>query len=204
MQNIHTLVVENFFKYLDKLPVSRRTVRSYKSDFWNFYKWIATNKGDGLYVVFSKESPSLVFDQYKEYLRTTDSPRKTVNRRLSSLRHFSRFMRLQGLVDERVVQGISNVPLSDIERGRERANPMFALVGILAIFAFSPILSQNTKSFDWSSIYQDTKLASTYKISRLGEISDIDSKKINTVIILKDGVETLKGASGIESCGAIY
>lgn len=106
-------IKKEFVKYLDSLGLSPKTHKNYRSDLAHFIGWaILRVRSFGSYVDSLTEAiPFLTQDfakEYKNYMTENKAPVKTVNRRLSTLRHLSKFLLASQVVDFDFMQGIEN------------------------------------------------------------------------------------------------
>lgn len=107
-------VKNEFFKYLSSLGLSSKSYKNYKSDLHHFLAWVIIRlKNYGSYLESLTDSiPFLTLslvEEYKTYLQSTGTPIKTVNRRLSTLRHLGHFLQKSGSLDTDFMQSIENV-----------------------------------------------------------------------------------------------
>lgn len=114
-------VKKDFINYLHSLGISPKSHKNYKSDLTHFSSWVIEKvRSFGSHietlteaVPFLSESISL---EYKEHMIANNTPNKTVNRRLSTLRHFSKSLLASGLIDFDFVNGIENISLAQTKR----------------------------------------------------------------------------------------
>lgn len=104
----------NFIKYLDNLGLSPKTHKNYRSDLSHFTAWLILRvRSFGSYVETLTESlPFLsknISTEYKTFLVENKIPVKTINRRLSTLRHLSKFLVSVQALDLDIMDGIENV-----------------------------------------------------------------------------------------------
>jgi len=104
----------NFVKYLDSLGLSPKSHKNYRSDLNHFTGWaILKIRSFGSYIeTLSEAVPFLsksIVNEYRTYLAENNIPIKTINRRLSTLRHFSKSLLLSNSVDINFMDGIENV-----------------------------------------------------------------------------------------------
>lgn len=110
--NLDNLALD-FNKYLSLISnLSKPTARSYRSDVLHFINWLKHHlgvyeipRGD----IITKEC----FNDYIDFLATSDSPVLSTNRKLSALRHFFDFCTSQELVSENYARGVNNFRKSD-------------------------------------------------------------------------------------------
>lgn len=109
---------DKFEKYLtDEIGVSRNTLKFYRSDFYHFSGWfilkaktlgIATDRIEELLPLLSKSLASA----YRNFLEQNNIPPKTVNRRLSTLRHLAKFLTAIQILDFDFMEGQNNLNIS--------------------------------------------------------------------------------------------
>lgn len=104
----------NFENYLRNLKISSKSLRNYRSDAMHFFNWAKNSlKSTGVYIEDILEtSPFLSFEFVASYLadlRTNGIPDKTINRRLSTLRHLSRFLIDSAILESDFMSEVSNV-----------------------------------------------------------------------------------------------
>ena len=107
-------VKKDFIKYLDSLGLSPRSHKNYRSDLGYFLSWtILRIRSFGAYVESLTEViPFLNTDlgrEFKNYMAENSVPPKTINRRLSTLRHLSKFLTQSHVVDKDFAGGIENI-----------------------------------------------------------------------------------------------
>lgn len=106
-----------FKKYLLAGNVAPVTVKNYLSDFRHFWGWLIfklrANTGVDLAQIGREKIISYLrvanLQEYRDYLVENNLPRKTINRRLSTLRKFCSFCILQGWMEKNPAKQISNV-----------------------------------------------------------------------------------------------
>src|SRR5688572_13295931 len=86
-----------FENYLQKSGISLKSIKNYKSDISHFLGWaILKLKAIGTYAETLLElTPFLsssFASEYVSYMVSNNFPKKTINRRLSTLRHLSKFL----------------------------------------------------------------------------------------------------------------
>ena len=91
----------NFKKYLKLKNLSKVSVKNYISDIRQFLKWAAKNN--------LKPSSTTNFFHYRTYLTTENTPVKTINRYLCSLRCFGDFLQKAGLSPINPANKIENI-----------------------------------------------------------------------------------------------
>lgn len=112
---------ESFLNYLTGLGVSSQSIKHYKSDLSHFTAWILFKiRSLGVYGEELKEAiPFLntkIASEYKEFMVKNQNPTKTINRRLSTLRHLSRFLVSTQLVDSDFMQDVANISVLPIHK----------------------------------------------------------------------------------------
>jgi len=108
------LIKKEFGKYLESLGVSPKSHKNYRSDLSYFLSWtILKVRSFGAYVESLTEVvPFLnsgIANEYKNYMVVNNIPVKTINRRLSTLRHLSRFLHSSDNIDADFMENIENV-----------------------------------------------------------------------------------------------
>lgn len=104
----------NFVKYLDSLGLSPKSHKNYRSDLNHFTGWVLLKvRSFGSYIETLTEAvPFLsktIITEYRAYLTENNIPPKTINRRLSTLRHLSKFLMAESAVDSNFMEGIENI-----------------------------------------------------------------------------------------------
>lgn len=108
------IIAKNFLLYLSEKGLSRKTLRNYKSDLSHFNGWLIL-KVRAIGVLTGTLSEAIPFinkktaSDYKEYLSENIQSIKTINRRLSTLRHLSRFLTENQILNLDFTQGVSNL-----------------------------------------------------------------------------------------------
>jgi site-specific recombinase XerD len=107
-------VKKEFIKYLDFLGISPKTHKNYRSDLSHFMEWaILKIRSFGSYAdSLSEIVPFLSHDLahgYKNYMAENKAPVKTINRRLSTLRHLARFLTATQIIDLDFMNGIEKM-----------------------------------------------------------------------------------------------
>lgn len=116
-------LTNKFFQYLSSLGISNKTHKNYRSDINHFTGWLLL-KLKTFGIAAEELSEALPFiskktaTEYKDYLSQNNISRKTINRRLSTLRHLGRFLLETQILDFNFSEEISNIsarkPLSPI------------------------------------------------------------------------------------------
>lgn len=137
--------LEYFFNYLAKSGVSDSSFKYYRSDISHFSGWMILKIrtwgifADSLLEITPFIKGSLVAE-YRDYLIKNAVSPKTINRRLSSLRHLSRFLILSQISDSDFMDGISNVSLSFSQKS----------------FLIHPLLPQFQKELESQKVSKNT------------------------------------------------
>lgn len=107
-------LTNKFFQYLSSLGISSKTHKNYKSDVNHFTGWLLL-KLKTLGIAAEELSETLPFiskktaKEYKDYLSQNNISTKTINRRLSTLRHLGRFLLETQILDFNFSEEISNI-----------------------------------------------------------------------------------------------
>ncbi len=109
-----TNILQKFFKYLSRLGISPKSHKNYRSDISHFSKWflIQVRQWGVATSAFSDTLPFLNQESGKNYIKylvTSKVANKTINRRLSTLRHLSRFLTSSQILDFNFMEGITNI-----------------------------------------------------------------------------------------------
>ena len=102
-----------FNKYLSNLGISAKSHKNYRSDISHFTGWLILKvRSFGSYIETLAEGVPFLNNalahEYKNYMLENKVSLKTVNRRLSTLRHLSRFLVASQIIDVDFVRGIEN------------------------------------------------------------------------------------------------
>lgn len=111
-------VEELFSDYLTRIGISGKTFKNYRSDVAHFTGWIIFRvRTFGVSVQELTEAIPFLSDglarEYKTYLVENNVSSKTVNRRLSTLRHLGRFLLESQILDFDFMNGLQNITLSE-------------------------------------------------------------------------------------------
>lgn len=117
-----------FFNYLNSLGISAVSFKNYRSDIGHFIAWaILKIRSYGSYVEsltdivpFLKNNLGI---EYKSYMIENSVPAKTLNRRLSTLRHLSKFLLQSRMIENDFTSGIEN--LSSNPGRKSSVSPVF-------------------------------------------------------------------------------
>lgn len=114
LQNHIDSIKQNFSEYLINLGLSPKSHKNYKSDLSHFSGWIILKvRSFGSYIESLTEAvPFLskeIAAEYKNFMIENAIPVKTINRRLSTLRHLSKFLLFSQNLDHNFMEGIENI-----------------------------------------------------------------------------------------------
>ena len=118
---------KEFYKYLYNLKISPKSHKNYRSDLNHFSRWLKLKlKSIGTYIESLSDaipflSTNLISD-YKNFMIENSIPPKTINRRLSTLRHLSKFLVSTQIVDTDFLYSIENI--SSIKTFTDTASPL--------------------------------------------------------------------------------
>lgn len=111
-----TDITQKFLNYLKDLGISPKSHKNYRSDISHFSGWfLFTIRRWG--VATSEFSEAIPFinqksaKEYRLFLVKNKVADKTINRRLSTLRHLSRFLTATQILDFDFMKGIVNISL---------------------------------------------------------------------------------------------
>jgi site-specific recombinase XerD len=127
-ENISDSVRKDFLEYLSSRGLSPETYKNYKSDLVHFIGWaILKVRSIGAYVESLTEivpflNPGMG-SEYRSYMIENDTPVKTINRRLSTVRNLARFLVESKIVDFNFSDGLKNV--GGNLREMNEINPIF-------------------------------------------------------------------------------
>ncbi|MBI2066142.1 site-specific integrase [Candidatus Woesebacteria bacterium] len=109
--------LNSFLNYLSSSGVSDKSLKYYRSDISHFTGWIILKvRTWGIFAETVTEiipfiNTRLAYE-YKIFLTQNNISPKTVNRRLSTLRHLSRFLLASQISNSDFMEGISNIDIS--------------------------------------------------------------------------------------------
>lgn len=114
MQVIKDNTVKDFLNKLQNEGKSKVSIKNYKSDIGHFLAWaILKLKSYGTYAESVTEIVPFInhkfFNEYKDYMAENGIKVKTINRRLSTLRNFSKFLYSGNMIEQDFMLGIQNV-----------------------------------------------------------------------------------------------
>ena len=113
----------NFIKYLSSLGISPKSHKNYRSDLNHFLAWaILKIRSFGSFAESLTEtvpflSPDLA-QAYKSFMKENSFPDKTINRRLSTLRHLSRYLVASQVIDSDFMTTIENITTAKQPRSK--------------------------------------------------------------------------------------
>jgi len=106
--------MNEFLTYLSALNISVKSLKNYKSDVTHFTAWIILKvRSYGAFIENLTEAipflnKNLVWE-YKTYLLENSTPDKTINRRLSTLRHLAKHLLVSQIVNFDFMEGVENI-----------------------------------------------------------------------------------------------
>lgn len=109
--------LNSFFDYLSSSGVSDKSLKYYRSDISHFTGWIILKvRTWGIFAETVTEIIPFIntrlAHEYKSFLTQNNISPKTVNRRLSTLRHLSRFLLASQIANSDFMEGIANIDIS--------------------------------------------------------------------------------------------
>lgn len=137
-------VKNDFLKYLDSLGLAPKSHKNYRSDLSHFIAWLITKiRSFGSYTETLTESiPFLnlnMASEYKNHMLENQISSKTINRRLSTVRHLSRFLVSSQILDFDFTEGVQNLSSAKAKR-----IPVSPLVSDFRSYLESEKVSPNT------------------------------------------------------------
>lgn len=121
--------LKSFFEYLGKRGISPNTLKFYKSDLSHFTGWMMLKART--WGIFAETVIEIIpfinkklAQEYRHFLVQNHVPFKTINRRLSTLRHLARFLLLSQIVNFDFMNGISNI--STVTNDSTSIHPLLA------------------------------------------------------------------------------
>lgn len=113
MQLTNESTIKNFLNYLLTSGKSKISIKNYKSDISHFLAWAVLKlKSFGTYAESFLEITPFInrdfFTNYKNFMIENGTKTKTINRRLSTLRGFSRYLASEQIIDLDFMEGIQN------------------------------------------------------------------------------------------------
>jgi site-specific recombinase XerD len=145
----------DFLVHLTSLGLSGKSHKNYKSDLNHFSAWVILKirAYGSLAESLTDAVPFLgsnLAGEYKNYLTKNLTPVRTVNRRLSTLRHLSRYLVLSRIIDSDFMDKIANV--SDGKVGKPKTH--HAVVNEFRTYLEEEKVSPNTLKNYLSDIRQ--------------------------------------------------
>lgn len=127
MQISSDKIINNFLNNLLIDGKSKVSIKNYKSDIAHFLAWaILKLKSFGALVENIAEVVPFIdqhfFNEYKKYMVENNVKIKTTNRRLSSLRSFSRYLSNEHITDQDFMSGIQNVGIGIPSKLQEKSH----------------------------------------------------------------------------------
>ena len=109
-----TKLSSEFEKYLlEEANISKKSLKFYRSDLKHFSCWL----------IFQLKSP-ILGGNYKEFLILNNSPKRTINRRLSTLRHLAKFFQFSGSLDFNFMSNVENMTsTSNLQSAKPALHP---------------------------------------------------------------------------------
>jgi site-specific recombinase XerD len=122
-------ITQKFFNYLNDLGISPKSHKNYRSDISHFSGWflLAVRKWGVVINEFSEAIPFISQKsarEYKHFLIKNKVADKTINRRMSTLRHLSRFLTSTQILDFDFMKDITNISLAS-DSGTHPLLPQF-------------------------------------------------------------------------------
>ena len=125
-----TKLSSEFEKYLlEEANISKKSLKFYRSDLKHFSCWLIFQlKSQGsLARSFSETVPfisPILGGNYKEFLILNNSPKRTINRRLSTLRHLAKFFQFSGSLDFNFMSNVENMTsTSNLQSAKPALHP---------------------------------------------------------------------------------
>jgi site-specific recombinase XerD len=106
--------ISEFFDKLNRVGISALSIKNYRSDVYHFVGWLIFSvRSLGVAVDSFSECTPFIQPQmgirYKKFLVENRLSSKTVNRRLTTLRHLSRFLNDKHIITFDFTQDVSNI-----------------------------------------------------------------------------------------------
>ena len=123
-------LTQKFEKYLtEELKISKNTLKFYKSDLGHFASWLLSKlRGSGSLVNELDEAAPYINTenarQYLEHLQGAGATNKTINRRLSTLRNFSRFLVSQNISEYGFMDNVGNLVIDRNSKKEKNVTPI--------------------------------------------------------------------------------
>jgi len=118
---------KNFVNYLGSFSLSNKSLKNYKSDLNHFTGWIILKiRSFGSYADTLTEAIPFISrelaKEYKNYMIENSISPKTINRRLSTARHLSKYLHSNEILDIDFMEQIENI--SSAKKHRSPASPV--------------------------------------------------------------------------------
>jgi len=136
--NIYNLE-PNFRSYLEKLDISRTSINNYSADLRSYLSWLtATLKSQNLEFDISHVTPESV-KRYIILLQNKNTPVKTINRQLSSLRTFLKWCIANNWIPPFPVESITNSKLTPFKMAsfwfiNQKRSIIIFFIGFFSVF----------------------------------------------------------------------
>lgn len=110
-------ITKAFYEYLSSSGIADKSLKFYVSDLSHFTGWVILKvRSWGVFAeTLSEILPfidSKLAHEYRSFLSHNDISPKTVNRRLSTLRHLARFLMHSQLASSDFMEGVGNIDIS--------------------------------------------------------------------------------------------
>ena len=121
LQNSEDFIKQKFAVYLSNLGISPKSHKNYRSDLSHFNGWLILKiRSFGSYIESLTEAvpfltPELA-KEYRNYMEENKIPVKTINRRLSTLRHLARYLASSQTLDTDFMRGVENIAMNARKR----------------------------------------------------------------------------------------
>ncbi len=114
-KTIKNTLLSKFLDYLVELDVAVTSLKHYKSDVKHFVSWLINEIAEfGVSAENLSEVTPFITKQsaneYRDHLINNSASKKTVNRKLSTLRHLGKFMYTVEVVDYNFSEHVVNIP----------------------------------------------------------------------------------------------
>jgi site-specific recombinase XerD len=121
LQNSEDFIKTKFGDYLTGLGISPKSHKNYRSDLSHFSGWVILRiRSFGSYIESLTEAVpflnSTVAKEYRSYMEENKIPVKTINRRLSTLRHFAKCLVSLQTLDADFMNGVENIATNPQKR----------------------------------------------------------------------------------------
>lgn len=138
-----------FENYLSSVGISPKSIKNYKSDISHFLGWaILKLKTFGTYVEnLSELVPFLNRDmvlEYREFSSTNSVARKTINRRLSTLRQLSKFLTTSQILDFDFMEHVKNIEAS---KGKSALSSSSVVEGFISHLEAGSVSKNTIKNY---------------------------------------------------------